>query len=41
MIRYDPEMQALYRRYCLPARRYLKLGGAVLRMSPEEYEPFE
>ncbi|MFD8666597.1 DUF6000 family protein [Streptomyces microflavus] len=40
MIRYDPEVQALYRRYCLPARRYLKLGGAVLRMSPEEREPF-
>ncbi|MGW4890503.1 DUF6000 family protein [Streptomyces murinus] len=40
MIRYDPEIQALYRRYCLPARRYLKLGGAVLRMTREEYEPF-
>ncbi|MFI2644407.1 DUF6000 family protein [Streptomyces sp. NPDC018610] len=40
MIRCDPEIQALYRRYCLPARRYLKLGGAVLRMSREEYEPF-
>lgn len=40
VIRYDPEIQALYRRYCLPARRYLKLGGAVLRMSREEYEPF-
>ncbi|MEV8340523.1 DUF6000 family protein [Streptomyces niveus] len=40
MIRYDSETQALYRRYCLPARRYLKLGGAVLRMSREEYEPF-
>ncbi|MEU6215307.1 DUF6000 family protein [Streptomyces sp. NPDC047023] len=40
MIRYDTEMQALYRRYCLPGRRYLKLGGAVLRMPREEYEPF-
>ncbi|WP_432060767.1 DUF6000 family protein [Streptomyces sp. S1] len=40
MIRHDPEVQALYRRYCLPEHRYLKLGGAVLRMSPEEYEPF-
>ncbi|MFE4638802.1 DUF6000 family protein [Streptomyces sp. NPDC056773] len=40
MIRYDTETQALYRRYCLPGRRYLKLGGAVLRMSREEYEPF-
>lgn len=40
VIRYDTEISALYRRYCLPARRYLKLGGAVLRMSREEYEPF-
>lgn len=40
VIRCDPEIQALYRRYCLPGRRYLKLGGAVLRMSREEYEPF-
>ncbi|WP_433890508.1 DUF6000 family protein [Streptomyces sp. CA-111067] len=40
MIRHDAEIQALYRRYCLPARRYLKLGGAVLRMPREEYEPF-
>ncbi|MFE2854423.1 DUF6000 family protein [Streptomyces lavendulae] len=40
MIRRDPEIQALYRGYCLPERRYLKLGGAVLRMSREEYEPF-
>ncbi|MFE1556135.1 DUF6000 family protein [Streptomyces sp. NPDC058734] len=40
MIRHDPEIQALYRRYCLPGRRYLKLGGAVLRLPREEYEPF-
>ncbi|MFE6848837.1 DUF6000 family protein [Streptomyces sp. NPDC057686] len=40
MIRHDPEIQALYRRYCLPERRYLKLGGAVLHMSREKYEPF-
>lgn len=40
VIRHDPEMQALFRRYCAPARRYLKLGGAVLRMPREEYEPF-
>lgn len=40
MIRHDPEIQALFRRYCLPERRYLKLGGAVLRMSRDEYEPF-
>jgi hypothetical protein len=40
VIRHDSEIQALYRRYCLPARRYLKLGGAVLHMPPEEYEPF-
>nr|WP_285555209.1 DUF6000 family protein [Streptomyces hygroscopicus] len=40
MIRHDPEIQALFRRYCAPGRRYLKLGGAVLRMSREEYEPF-
>ncbi|MFG1805027.1 DUF6000 family protein [Streptomyces sp. NPDC049040] len=40
MIRHDPEMQALFRRYCLPARRYLRLGGAVLHMPCEEYEPF-
>lgn len=40
VIRYDPEIRALYRRYCLPARRYLKLGGALLRMSSEEYERF-
>ncbi|MFJ2740676.1 DUF6000 family protein [Streptomyces sp. NPDC087440] len=39
MIRHDTETQALYRRYCLPSRRYLKLGGAVLRMAREEYEP--
>ncbi|MFJ1594719.1 DUF6000 family protein [Kitasatospora albolonga] len=40
MIRHDSEIQALYRRYCLPDRRYLKLGGAVLRMPREKYEPF-
>lgn len=40
VIRYDTEIQALYRRYCLPGRRYMKLGGVVLRMSREEYEPF-
>ncbi|MFD9475509.1 DUF6000 family protein [Streptomyces nojiriensis] len=40
MIRHDPEIQDLFRRYCAPARRYLKLGGAVFRMPPEEYEPF-
>ncbi|MFD9793782.1 DUF6000 family protein [Streptomyces sp. NPDC059070] len=40
MIRHDPEIQALYRRYCLPGRRYLKLGGAFLRMPREQYEPF-
>ncbi|MET7290129.1 DUF6000 family protein [Streptomyces sp. NPDC005573] len=40
MIRCDLEVQALYRRYCLPERRYLKLGGRVLRMPREEYEPF-
>lgn len=40
VIRHDPEIQALYRRYCLPARRYLKLGGAILRMPREQYEPF-
>ncbi|MEU3839294.1 DUF6000 family protein [Streptomyces sp. NPDC028635] len=40
MIRHDPEILALFRRYCAPGRRYLKLGGAVLRMSREEYEPF-
>ncbi|MET7645050.1 DUF6000 family protein [Streptomyces sp. NPDC005426] len=40
MIRRDPEIQDLFRRYCAPARRYLKLGGAVLRMPREEYELF-
>ncbi|NUP22078.1 MAG: hypothetical protein HOZ81_39645 [Streptomyces sp.] len=40
MIRHDAEIQELFRRYCAPARRYLKLGGAVLRMPREEYEPF-
>jgi hypothetical protein len=40
VIRHDPEIQALYRRYCLPARRYLKLGGAILRMPREQYEAF-
>lgn len=40
VIRHDPEMQDLFRRYCAPARRYLKLGGAVLHMPREKYEPF-
>jgi hypothetical protein len=40
VIRDDAETHALYRRYCLPGRRYLKLGGAVVHMPREEYEPF-
>ncbi|MFI0967583.1 DUF6000 family protein [Streptomyces sp. NPDC021080] len=40
MIRHDPEIQDLFRLYCAPARRCLKLDGAVLHMPREEYEPF-
>ncbi|MGW1963708.1 DUF6000 family protein [Streptomyces sp. NPDC001935] len=40
MIRHDPEIRDLFQRYCAPERRYVKLGGAVLRMPPEKYGPF-
>ncbi|UWE10266.1 DUF6000 family protein [Actinacidiphila bryophytorum] len=40
MIRHDPEIQDLFRRYCAPSRRYLKLGGAVVHMPRGEYKPF-
>lgn len=38
--REDPELHALVRRYVLPGRRYLKLGGPLLRMEEGEYGRF-
>ncbi|KOG28919.1 DUF6000 family protein [Streptomyces resistomycificus] len=34
----DAELSALVRRYVTPDRRYLKLGGGLLRMQSPEYE---
>lgn len=34
----DPELLALVRRYVTPRRRYLKLGGNLLRMQGPEYD---
>ncbi|MEW1639314.1 DUF6000 family protein [Streptomyces sp. NPDC093801] len=36
----DAELLALVRRYVTPERRYLKLGGSVLRMRSPEYDRF-
>ncbi|MFH8616215.1 DUF6000 family protein [Streptomyces sp. NPDC017979] len=36
----DPELLALIRRYVTPGRRYLKLGGSLLRMSRRERAEF-
>lgn len=36
----DPELLALVRRYVTPERRYLKLGGSLLRMQSPEYDRF-
>ncbi|MFE7675324.1 DUF6000 family protein [Streptomyces albidoflavus] len=38
--REDPELHALVRRYVMPGRRYLKLGGPLLRMEEGEYGRF-
>ncbi|MEY6566957.1 DUF6000 family protein [Streptomyces sp. PGLac3x] len=35
-----PELHALVHRYVLPGRRYLKLGGPLLRLEEEEYGRF-
>ncbi|MFH9953774.1 DUF6000 family protein [Streptomyces roseolus] len=35
-IRSDPELQDLVRRFVTPGRRYLRLGGSVFRLSPDE-----
>ncbi|MER6218710.1 DUF6000 family protein [Streptomyces sp. NPDC001674] len=36
----DAELLTLVRRYVTPERRYLKLGGSVLRMRSPEYDRF-
>ncbi|MFG2358635.1 DUF6000 family protein [Streptomyces sp. NPDC048521] len=36
----DPELLALVRRYVTPERRYMKLGGNLLRMQSPEYDRF-
>lgn len=36
----DAELLALVRRYVTPERRYLKLGGSLLRMQSPEYDRF-
>ncbi|MEU8605864.1 DUF6000 family protein [Streptomyces parvulus] len=36
----DAELLALVRRYVTPERRYLKLGGGLLRMQSPEYDRF-
>ncbi|MEH0418539.1 DUF6000 family protein [Streptomyces sp. B21-083] len=36
----DPELLALVRRYVTPERRYMKLGGGLLRMRSPEYDQF-
>ena len=36
----DPELLALARRYVMPERRYLKLGGNLLSMQEPEYDRF-
>jgi hypothetical protein len=36
----DPELQALVRRFVTPGRRYLRLGGSLLRLTGPEREAF-
>lgn len=36
----DAELSTLVRRYVTPERRYLKLGGSLLRMRSHEYDRF-
>jgi hypothetical protein len=36
----DPELLAVVRRYVTPERRYLKLGGPMLRLQSPEYDRF-
>ncbi|MFE6903880.1 DUF6000 family protein [Streptomyces sp. NPDC057717] len=36
----DPELLTLVRRYVTPERRYMKLGGSLLRMESPEYDRF-
>ncbi|MFE6709765.1 DUF6000 family protein [Streptomyces sp. NPDC057695] len=36
----DPELQAAARRFVMPDRRYLRLGGGLLRHSPDERSAF-
>jgi len=36
----DAELRTLVRRYVTPERRYLKLGGSLLRMRSPEYDRF-
>ncbi|MFE5484043.1 DUF6000 family protein [Streptomyces sp. NPDC056527] len=36
----DAELRALVRRYVTPERRYLKLGGSMLRLQGSEYDRF-
>ncbi|MFE6160719.1 DUF6000 family protein [Streptomyces sp. NPDC056486] len=36
----DAELPALIRRYVTPGRRYLKLGGGLLRLQDPEYDHF-
>ncbi|GGW60841.1 DUF6000 family protein [Streptomyces galilaeus] len=39
-VRSDPELQELVRRFVTPDRRYLRLGGSVLRLNPVERSAF-
>ncbi|MFJ5546371.1 DUF6000 family protein [Streptomyces sp. NPDC093225] len=39
-VRSDPELQELVRRFVAPDRRYLRLGGGVLRLNPVERSAF-
>lgn len=36
----DPELLGLVRRYVTPDRRYLKLGGSLLRMTGDQRSTF-
>lgn len=39
-VRTDPELMALARRFVMPGRRYLRLGGYLLRLNGPEREQF-
>ncbi|MFF7534272.1 DUF6000 family protein [Streptomyces bobili] len=39
-VRSDPELRELVRRFVTPDRRYLRLGGGVLRLTPVERSAF-